>query len=106
MFLHSSLGCIGASGPSAGKLISLDKTQSAYLICTRCRQPFEDAVEAFKHIRDAHLKPNQTIRQSETLSPASPASSSTLEKRAFKEASPKRSGDCLVTMNKKMRVGN
>lgn len=78
----------------------------------KCRQPFEDAVEAFKHIRDTHLKPLQTLKQLEVfpgnlLQEASVnVSSSSLEIRQTTESTGKRVGESLVTVGKKMRVGN
>merc|ERR1719234_870186 len=71
----------------------------------RCRQPFEDAVEAFKHIRDAHLKPLQTLKQSEafpgsTLPEASVmVSSSALELKQAIGSTGKRMGESLNTIN-------
>ena len=76
------------------------------------RKPFEDTVKAFKHIRDAHLKPLQTLKQSEAFPsntfPESSAtdSSSTLEMKQAIGSTGKRVGESLVTINKKMRVGN
>ena len=80
--------------------------------CFHFRQPFEDAVEAFKHIRDTHLKPLQTLKQLEVfpgnlLQEASVnVSSSSLEIRQTTESTGKRVGESLVTVGKKMRVGN
>ena len=71
-----------------------------------CRQPFEDAVEAFKHIRDSHLKP---LKQPEAF-PANllqENSSSSLEMRQkLMDREGKRVGESLVTVGKKMRMGN
>ena len=42
-----------------------------------CKEVFEDAVEAFKHIRDQHLKPRpgvqQTVKRKPVEVPAEPA---------------------------------
>ena len=77
------------------------------------RQPFEDAVEAFKHIRDAHLKPLHTLKQSDafpnnSIQEASVISKvkSTTETVEARESTGKRIGESLVTINKRMRVGN
>jgi len=79
----------------------------------KCRQPFEDAVEAFKHIRDTHLKPLQTMKQSEAFhgnllqeEVSVKVSSSSLEMKQMMESTGKRVGESLVTLGKKMRVGN
>ena len=75
-----------------------------------CRQPFEDAVEAFKHIRDTHLKPLQTLKQSEAfpgnLLQEASVKVSSLEMKQTMESTGKRVGENLVTVGKKMRVGN
>ena len=135
----SSQGFAGASGPNAGEhafyhAVLMTAVQCAllkrvymnwkntlfnqtfYYASTNTyfflRQPFEDAVEAFKHIRDAHLKPLQTLKQSEAfpcnslLEASVKVSSSTLEMKQTTGVTGKRVGESLVTLNKRMRVGN
>ena len=86
--------------------------QAIFCLESYFRQPFEDAVEAFKHIRDTHLKPLQTLKQLEVfpgnlLQEASVnVSSSSLEIKQTTESTGKRVGESLVTVGKKMRVGN
>ena len=70
-------------------------------------------MEAFKHIRDTHLKPLQTMKQSEAFhgnllqeEVSVKVSSSSLEMKQMMESTGKRVGESLVTLGKKMRVGN
>ena len=70
-------------------------------------------MEAFKHIRDAHLKPLQTLKQSDALpsnlrqeAMSIKVSSSSMEMKPMMESTGKRVGESLVTVSKKMRVGN
>ena len=70
-------------------------------------------MEAFKHIRDAHLKPLQTLKLSDALpsnlrqeAMSVKVSSSSVEMKPTMESTGKRVGESLVTVSKKMRVGN